>query len=125
MSALDILYSLHPLLLQGRHAYLHCRAGLQSQLRQRWRANSDLSEFFLLLTVEEAINIGLFGPGCMRLEVRPRLGDFIAISLGRKTLVTPSDVEKFREPCQCQGAHGSLLPEEMSIPLILLRSGSG
>jgi len=106
---------------KGRHGYLHCRAGLQSQLQQRWQANSELSENFLLLTIEETIEHGLFGPGCMRLKVRPRLGDFVAVSLGRKTLVSPSEVERFKESsCQCQGAHGSLLPEEMSIPLILL-----
>ena len=52
---------------KGRHAYLHCRAGLQSQLRQCWRANSTLAENFLMLTVEEAVDEGLFGPGCMRL----------------------------------------------------------
>ncbi|KAL7530103.1 hypothetical protein ACHAXR_004983 [Thalassiosira sp. AJA248-18] len=105
---------------KGRHGYLHCRAGLQKHLLQCWQANAELSENFLLLTVEEAIENGLFGPNCMRLEVRPRLGDFIAISLGRKTLVTPSELEKYQKCCQCQGAHGSLLPEEMSIPFILL-----
>ena len=57
----------------------------------------------------------------MRLKVRPRLGDFVAVSLGRKTLVTPSDVDNFQKQCRCQGAHGSLLPEEMCIPLIMLR----
>ena len=56
----------------------------------------------------------------MRIEVRPRLGDFIAISLGNQTLVTPSEADRYQPICQCQGAHGSLLPEEMSIPFILL-----
>lgn len=106
---------------KGRHGYLHCRAGLQLQLQRRWQTNTELSEHFLLLTIEETIEHGLFGPGCMRLKVRPRLGDFVAVSLGRKTLVSPSEVERFKKSsCQCQGAHGSLLPEEMSIPLIML-----
>ena len=61
----------------------------------------------------------------MRLEVRPRLGDFVAISVGKKTLVTPSEVENFRNPCRCQGAHGSLLAEEMCIPFILLSPDGG
>lgn len=99
---------------------MHSRAGLQSLLRKRWRATSELSDNFLLLSIEEAIQNGLFGPRCMRLEVRPRLGDFVAISIGRKTLVTPSEADTFKKECQCQGAHGSLLPEEMSIPFILL-----
>ena len=102
----------------GRHGYLHCRSGLQSTLKSRWHSNTVLSEHFLLLTVEEAIECRLFGPECMRLEVRPRLGDFVSISVGRKTLVTPMESDKYNE--QCQGAHGSLLPEEMNIPFILL-----
>jgi hypothetical protein len=109
---------------KGRHAYLHVRAGLQLILHKRWKANSELSENFLLLTVDEAIDNHLFGPKSMRLKVRPRLGDFIAISVGRKTLVSPLEIEKFQQPCKCQGAHGSLLPEEMSIPFILLPPNS-
>mmetsp|Transcript_25519 Transcript_25519/g.53570 ORF Transcript_25519/g.53570 Transcript_25519/m.53570 type:complete len:620 (+) Transcript_25519:87-1946(+) len=104
----------------GRHAYLHCRAGLQSMLQRRWQTNSELREHFLLLTVNEAIECGLFGPDCMRWQVRPRLGDFIAISTGRKTLAKPFEVDRCQHYCKCQGAHGSLLPEEMSIPFILL-----
>ena len=106
---------------KGRHGYMHCRAGLQPLLRWRWRDNPELYNNFLLLTAEEAIEHGLFGPECVRLEVRPRLGDFVSISLNSKTLVTALDVEKFQQTCQCQGAHGSLLPEEMSIPFVLLR----
>lgn len=90
------------------------------QLQRRWHANLELNQHFLLLTVEDAIENGLFGPGTMRVKVRPRLGDFIAISCGKKTLVTTSEANTFRKTCQCQGSHGSLLPEEMSIPLILL-----
>ena len=106
---------------KGRHGYLHCRAGLQLQLRRYWQANPELCENFLLLTVEEAIDNGLFGPELMRWQVRPRLGDFISISIGRKTLVTPTQVEQYKKQCKCQGAHGSLLPEEMSIPFVLFK----
>mmetsp|Transcript_36809 Transcript_36809/g.77707 ORF Transcript_36809/g.77707 Transcript_36809/m.77707 type:complete len:676 (+) Transcript_36809:116-2143(+) len=106
---------------KGRHGYLHCRTGLQSQFRQRWQTHPELTEHFLLLTIEEAIHNGLFGPNGVRIEVRPRLGDFVAISLGKETLVTPSEGERYKRACKCQGAHGSLLPEEMSIPFILLQ----
>lgn len=105
---------------KGRHAYLHCRAGLQRPLQQRWHAIDELHQHFLLLTIDEAIENGLFGPKTMRMKVRPRLGDFVAISIDRKTLVTPSEEEQFCKGCKCQGAHGSLLPEEMLIPFVLL-----
>lgn len=62
----------------------------------------------------------LFGPHSIRQEVRPRLGDFVVLSKGRHTLVTPDEAEMYQISCQCQGAHGSLLPEEMEIPFVLL-----
>ena len=109
---------------KGRHGYLHCRAGLQKPLQQRWKAIDELHQHFLLLTIEEAIEIGLFGPKHMRMKVRPRLGDFVSISIGTKTLVTPSENEAFCHPGCCQGAHGSLNSEEMHIPFILLEPSS-
>ena len=102
---------------QGRHAYLHCRAGLQTTLRDRWRANSFLNDSFLLLTIEEASANWLFGPAPPTLKVRPRLGDFVAISVIQRTLVTPKELNSHKN--HCQGAHGSLLKEEMKIPFIL------
>jgi len=109
---------------KGRHGYLYCRAGLQKALQQRWKTIDELHHHFLLVTIEEAIELGLFGPKCMRMEVRPRLGDFVSISIGKKTLVTPSENETFCKGCQCQGAHGSLHPDEMHIPFILLEPSS-
>ena len=105
---------------KGRHSYLHCRAGLQQTLRQRWRdAPEGLSEKFILLTIEEAAELHLFGPNNVKLQVRPRLGDFVAISVGRHTLVSPKEASKHKA---AQGAHGSLLPEEMHIPFVLCKS---
>eukprot|EP00956_Cyclotella_meneghiniana_P027307 scaffold60934_cov76-Cyclotella_meneghiniana.AAC.10 len=105
---------------KGRHGYLHCRPGLHTLLLERWQCHDQLTEHFLILTVEEAIQNYLFGPQSMRQEVRPRLGDFVVISRGRHTLVTPNEAERYQGSCKCQGAHGSLLPEEMEIPFILL-----
>mmetsp|Transcript_5229 Transcript_5229/g.11356 ORF Transcript_5229/g.11356 Transcript_5229/m.11356 type:complete len:573 (+) Transcript_5229:247-1965(+) len=102
---------------KGRHAYLHCRAGLQSILRERWRRAADgLAEKLILLSIEEAAELRLFGPDPIRMSVRPRLGDFVAIAVGNHTLVSPGEAEKYHHS---QGAHGSLLPEEMCIPFVL------
>lgn len=80
-----------------------------------------LRENFLLLTIEEAIDNGLYGPEPMRVRVRPRLGDFVAVSVGRRTLATPDELDLFAgAACRCQGSHGSLLAEEMEIPFICL-----
>uniref|UniRef100_A0A7S1ZUI3 Alkaline phosphatase n=1 Tax=Ditylum brightwellii TaxID=49249 RepID=A0A7S1ZUI3_9STRA len=114
---------------KGRHAYLHCRSGLQSTLQARWRANPKLTSNFLLLTIEEAARYGLFGPEPPIFKVRPRMGDFVSISMGAPTLVSPMEAAKYRDASmgkngndnatKCQGAHGSLLPEEMYIPFVM------
>lgn len=62
----------------------------------------------------------MFGPAAPLPKVRPRLGDYVAISLGAETLVTPK--EKAAHCDQCQGAHGSLFHEEMRIPFVVAKS---
>jgi len=62
--------------------------------------------------------VGLFGPKPIPLCVRPRMGDFCAIAITNATLVTPKEVSEYNNGAP-QGAHGSLLPAEMEIPLIL------
>ena len=86
-------------------------------MRELWRANQKLNASFLLLTIEEASNNGLFGPDPPLRKVRPRMGDFVAISLNQKTLVSPRELSKHRH--RCQGSHGSLLAAEMEIPFVL------
>ena len=60
----------------------------------------------------------LFGPDGVDVRLKPRLGDYMAISLGRKSLATP---EEFAESLggRIRGGHGSLLREEMEIPLVV------
>mmetsp|Transcript_28906 Transcript_28906/g.42643 ORF Transcript_28906/g.42643 Transcript_28906/m.42643 type:complete len:524 (-) Transcript_28906:664-2235(-) len=101
---------------KGRHGYLHCKNGLQTELRKRWRKHKELDAAFLLLTIEEAASMGLFGPKAPNLKVRPRMGDFVAIATSHATLVSPGEFKKYHS--QHQGAHGSLLPAEMNIPFI-------
>lgn len=106
---------------KGRHACFHCRSGRRVDFEERWARHSRLTENFLLLAVEDAAAEGLFGPDVPVPEVRPRLGDLMAISLNASTLITPDEAKKYRdcpEP-RCQGAHGSLLREELSIPFVL------
>lgn len=108
---------------KGRHAVLYCRHGRQQDLEARWADYPELCEGFLLLTPEDAAAEGLFGPEPPRDSVRPRLGDFIAVSLGPKTLVSPKEAARWRDGdlAGCQGAHGSLTPEEMRVPFVLLK----
>ena len=107
---------------KGRHAYFHCRSGRLSEFQKLWDAHEVLRENFILLPVDDAAGLGLFGPDAPLPEVRPRLGDFLAISCGAHTIVTPSEATCF-QAC-CQGAHGSMTREEMEIPFVLCCPGS-
>ena len=105
----------------GRHAYFHCRAGRQAEFERCWHLEPRLHASFLLLSIEAASEELLFGPEPPLPQVRPRLGDFVAIALGRDTIVTPKEKRRFAG--MAQGAHGSLLPEEMKIPFVCRVSG--
>jgi len=110
---------------KGRHALLHCHSGLQAIFYNRWNQSSVLYQNFILLSINEATQEGLFGPcnhNNMPLRVLQRLGDFVAISINNCTLVTPMEFEKYSNVDEGQGAHGSLLPQEVNIPFILCQS---
>jgi len=103
---------------QGRHGIFHCRAGRQADFVARWHAEPQLHESFVLLSVEDAVAERLFGPTPPLPEVRPRLGDYIALAISLDTLVTPSELRKHKH--RAQGSHGSLLPAEMEVPYVCL-----
>eukprot|EP01062_Namystynia_karyoxenos_P005263 TRINITY_DN11865_c0_g2_i1.p1 TRINITY_DN11865_c0_g2~~TRINITY_DN11865_c0_g2_i1.p1 ORF type:complete len:536 (+),score=169.60 TRINITY_DN11865_c0_g2_i1:79-1608(+) len=111
----------------GRHACFHCKPGKAAEFAEKFLQTQALRDHFILLPVDEAAQEGLFGPPAapgdgwkqhLHPRTRERLGDFIAIATSLKTLVKDEEAEAFAE--RTQGAHGSLLPEEMRIPFVLL-----
>eukprot|EP00928_Gymnodinium_smaydae_P029306 TRINITY_DN22102_c0_g1_i1.p1 TRINITY_DN22102_c0_g1~~TRINITY_DN22102_c0_g1_i1.p1 ORF type:complete len:475 (-),score=38.88 TRINITY_DN22102_c0_g1_i1:235-1659(-) len=107
---------------KGRHGYFHCRSGRSDEFERLWAEHPVLRDNFLLLSIDDAAEEGLFGPDPPVPQVRPRLGDFVSVSLGAQTLVTPKEAKSIRDCSNptCRGAHGSLSPEEMRIPFVLL-----
>ena len=79
--------------------------------RERWGRD------WALLSRAEAEALQLFGPGPLSELAAERIGDFIAISAGRDVLV-------YGEPgnpvVSLNGFHAGMLPDEMSIPLLLI-----
>ncbi|CAJ1457359.1 unnamed protein product [Effrenium voratum] len=108
---------------KGRHGYFHCRSGRHEEFQAAWEAEPMLREHFILLPVDVAVQEGLFGPDAPVPAARPRLGDFLSISLGAHTLVSPNELT-YKTECKCQGAHGSLTPTEMNIPLLIFKGES-
>ncbi len=75
-------------------------------------------EFTFGLSVDDAEELELFGPGALAPLMRERLGDFITISSG-------ADVIGYGPERACRDAlgkashHSGLTPQEMRIPLLI------
>jgi len=117
-----VLLSDHPRLQQTlllppagepRAAYLYVRSG-QTEVLRAYIAEH-LADRFLLLETERALAAGLFGPEKPTPELRARLGDFLLLARNDSRLI----VEEKKVPVY--GHHGSLTPEEMLVPLLMVR----
>ena len=100
----------------ARVLYLHAKDGTATRIRQRFRDR--FGDRFLVITVDDAEDLELFGPGPLSAVTRSRIGDLIAISRG-------SDVIEYR-PVRGEGKiisqashHSGLTPDEMLVPLIV------
>ena len=98
---------------EPRAAYIYVRPGQADGLRAY--VAEHLSGRFLLLEMERAVTAGLFGPEQPTPELRARLGDFLLLARNDSRLI----VEKKKVPIH--GHHGSLTPEEMLVPLLMVR----
>ena len=72
----------------------------------------EFGEKFVLLTTEEALELNLWGTRIPHKEFRSMLGNYIAIATGNLSIFNDEEV--------WLSMHGSLTPEEMLIPLIVL-----
>ena len=97
--------------------YLHLHDGTEQQVRGRFRQR--FGERFLLITVGEPEEQGLFGPGPISCTTKKRLGDLLVVSRG-------ADIIAYRPPgtvpsiLQEVSHHSGLTPHEMRVPLIVV-----
>ena len=84
---------------------------LRRLIRDRFREN------FLVLTTEEIVEAGLFGPGGVSDETRYRIGNALVLSTGDAALdyraALGNDAHKI------VSHHGGLTPAEVRIPLVV------
>ncbi len=110
----------HPALREGvellggeaRFRHVYCRSGAVTAVRDTWAEL--LGERALVLTRDEAIERGWFGPVGPR--VRLRLGDVVVAARGSWALMSSRD---FAYEMTLVGLHGSLTAPEMHIPLLV------
>ncbi len=100
----------------ARVLYLHATDGAVPTIRRRLKDR--FGDRFLLITVDDAEDLELFGPGPLSDVARSRIGDLVAISRG-------SDVIEYL-PARGEGKimsqashHSGLSPDEMLVPLIV------
>jgi len=98
---------------EPRAAYLYVRPGQAGALRTY--VAEHLADRFLLLEMEQALAAGLFGPEEATPDSRARLGDMLLLAQNDSRLIAEEEKVPFH------GHHGSLTPEEMLVPLLMVR----
>lgn len=98
----------------GRTVLFHCRKGLKKVFAHEFRDR--FGEHFILISVEEAEDLRLFGPMPLSPIMKTRLGDYIGLARSNGFILGRY---KGQKPSKEKGHHGGLSSEEMNIPLIL------
>lgn len=102
---------------EARFRHLYCRSGAVPEVVKRWRER--LADRAVVMTREEAVEAGWFGP--VRPEVEPRIGDVVVASTGKNAVLSG---QRFPHEAKLVGLHGSLTAEEMYVPLLVDAPGS-
>jgi hypothetical protein len=100
---------------ENRMTYLYLRPGSEQAVREYLQAHWPRG--CTILTREEAIAAGLFGPGQPHPGLRDRLGDLI-VFWHEDTYLWWADKDDFM-----LGRHGGLHPQEMLVPYLEVRLG--
>jgi hypothetical protein len=100
-----------------RVLYLHVRPGAEERFRQRFKAQ--YGDRFYLISVDEAEQYQLFGPGPIAPAIRERFGDFVVISSGVDVIEYVPTARVGRR-VDLNAFHSGLSPDEMRVPLIVV-----
>lgn len=102
---------------ESRAAYLYVRPGQERALRAYVKEH--LEDQFTLLETDRALEAGLWGhPDEITPTLRGRLGDLILVAKHNARLSTRPKPD---DGARLLGHHGSLTPEEMLVPLLMVR----
>ncbi|WP_235070218.1 alkaline phosphatase family protein [Turicibacter sp. TJ11] len=109
---------LMPPFIEGRLMSFFIREDLKDVFKERF--NQLFSDDFILLTRQEALEKGLFGPGQPHKKTLDFIGDFIACATSTKLFdyMPVIKTKKF----EFTATHAGLTREEMLVPLIVVES---
>jgi predicted AlkP superfamily pyrophosphatase or phosphodiesterase len=109
---------------ERRAVYLHAQPGQAAALEAR--ARERLGGMAVVLSREEAVGLGLYGPGSLPTRAPARVGDVLLLPRGN--LQFAFELPEGAGPAGAQppkppfcGLHGGLTPEEALVPLLAVR----
>jgi arylsulfatase A-like enzyme len=126
-----IQFSDHPELLEmlrvipageRRAVYLHPRPG--ATLEVAAYARERLRDVAPAMLRDDAVELGLFGPGRLSERAAERIGEILLFPRGALQLIAPPPESvdgNAPRVTQFRGLHGGLTPEEALVPLLALR----
>lgn len=111
----DLQEGVHALAGEGRARHVHAVNGAAGSVLERWR--SALGDDFWVLSRDEVIDAGLFGPSVGDVA-RSRIGDVVALARSDGAILRLD-----REPrlSRLVGHHGSMTSDELFVPLLEFR----
>jgi hypothetical protein len=106
---------------ERRAVYLYPRPGAAEEVAAY--ARERLGDVAAVMPRDEAVRLGLFGPGELPERAAGRIGEVLLFPRQNLQLVTPvasADGTPLRQP-DFRGLHGGLTPEEALVPLLAMR----
>ena len=101
----------------ARVMYLHTRDWAAERVRRLFERR--FNDRFIIITVDEAETLELFGPGKLSPIARERMGDLIVISSG-VDMIEYNAARGVGTSVQFNSHHSGLTPDEMRIPLVIV-----
>ena len=104
---------------ERRAVYLHPRPG--AVLDVAAYARERLHEVASPMLRDDAVALGLFGPGPLPERAAGRIGEVLLFPRGNLSLVAPTESLDGYPPKVFRGLHGGLTPDEALVPLLAVR----
>jgi predicted AlkP superfamily pyrophosphatase or phosphodiesterase len=106
---------------ERRAVYLYPQPGLSEQVMAY--ARERLREIAAPMLRDEAVRLGLFGPGPLSARAAGRIGEVLLFPRGNLQMISPAETpDGAAAPRAFRGLHGGLTPDEALVPLLAIRS---
>jgi len=108
---------------ERRVVYLHPKPGAMGEVFAY--ARDRLGEVAPAMLRDDAVELGLFGPGPLSERAAVRIGEVLLFPRGNLQLITPIETVEGTPPRNeplFRGLHGGLTPDEALVPLLALRA---